>query len=144
LAIICVVAVDHNRTTRPSKITTIYLIFALMGDGVLLRTLYMRDYIPRLNPIITTSAACKLLLLLVESWPKTSYLKPTPEPLGPIDTASPINRALFWWLNPLLLYGNRNILKLSDLLPLDHDLHSEPLRERMSEKWEICVYNPSS
>lgn len=45
-----------------------------------------------------------------------------------------------WWLNPMLVRGYSNILSLADVYPLDHDLYSEILRERMETCWEKCKY----
>jgi ATP-binding cassette, subfamily C (CFTR/MRP), member 1 len=138
LVVVLLIIFEYKRTTRPSKLTSTYLLAALMSDGVLLRTLYMRGYLPHLNPVVTTSAASKFVLLVLQSWPKTSYLKPVEAPYGKIDLASPIARAFLWWLNPLLVFGNTHILSLSDLYPLDHDMHSHGLRETMQKSWIKC------
>jgi ATP-binding cassette, subfamily C (CFTR/MRP), member 1 len=138
-AVVVLVIFEHKRTIRPSKVTSVYLLSALVADCVLLRTLYKRGYAPRIPPVISASASCKLLLLLVESWPKTSYLNPTGKPYGPVDVAGPFNKAFLWWLNPLLLLGNRKILSLPDLCQLDHELYSESLRVRMQKAWDACA-----
>jgi ATP-binding cassette subfamily C (CFTR/MRP) protein 1 len=140
LAVVVLAIYEYPRTTRPSRTTTTYLLSAIAADCVLMRTLYIRDYIPKIGPVVSAAAACKLLLLLLESWHKTSYLKPTDEPFGPVDVASPINRAFLFWLNRLLRYGYGHILSLSDLYPLDQDLYSERLRVRMQHNWDKCNY----
>lgn len=101
-----------------------------------MRTLYMRGSAPKIAPVVSASMGCKLILLLIESWPKTSYLKPTVDPLGPVDVAGPLSRAFLWWLNSLLLRGFGNILSLPDLYPLDQDLYAEKLRAKMQVSWE--------
>jgi ATP-binding cassette subfamily C (CFTR/MRP) protein 1 len=114
-----------------------------MADGVLLRTLYMRNYVPVLSAVITAAAGCKLVLLFLESWPKTAWIMPGFH-VGRIDVASPFDRAFFWWLNPMMLYGNSNILTLSDLYPIDNDMRSEGLRIRMEHYWDKCAYKNTS
>jgi ATP-binding cassette subfamily C (CFTR/MRP) protein 1 len=140
LAIVFLAIFEYPRTTRSSRTTTTYLLSAVATDCVLMRTLYMRDYIPKIGPVVSAAAVCKLLLFLLESWPKASSLKPTDEPFGPVDVASPINRAFLFWLNRLLFYGYGHILSLSDLYPLDQDLYSERLRVRMQHYWDKCMF----
>jgi ATP-binding cassette subfamily C (CFTR/MRP) protein 1 len=140
LAIVVLIAVEHNRTVRPATLTSIYLLSSLVADFVLLRTLYLRDYVPNIAAVLATTASCRLVLFLLESWPKTSYLKLTDRPFGPVEVAGPISKAFLWWLNPILLLGNRQILDLSNMYPLDQDLYSDGLRERMAQSWEKCSY----
>lgn len=49
-----------------------------------------------------------------------------------------------WWLNPILVRGYSHILSLTDVYPLDHDLYSEILRERMEKCWEKCKHTAES
>jgi ATP-binding cassette subfamily C (CFTR/MRP) protein 1 len=120
--------------------TSTYLLAVILGDCVLMRTLYIRDYIPKIGPVVSAATACKIVLLLLESWPKTKNLKPSDEPYGPVDVASPINRAFLFWLNKLLRHGYGNILSLNDLYPLDQDLNSQRLRVRMQHFWDKCMF----
>lgn len=131
--------VEHDRTTRPAKLTSIWLLSAVTGDFVLLRTLYLRDYVPNIAAILAATASCKLVLLLAESWPKTSYLLPTERPFGPVDVAGPFSKGFLWWLNPILLLGNRQILDLTTLYPLDKGLYSEGLRDSIIKSWDKCM-----
>jgi ATP-binding cassette, subfamily C (CFTR/MRP), member 1 len=140
LAITVLVIVEHSRTPRPAKLTSIYLLASITGDFVMMRTLYLRGYVPDLAAVLAATSACKFVLLLVESCHKTSYLKPKSRPFGPVDVAGPFSKGLLWWLNPLLLLGNRKILTLDDLYPLDEDMYSEELRGRMQIAWEKCTY----
>jgi ATP-binding cassette subfamily C (CFTR/MRP) protein 1 len=139
LAIAVLAIYEYPRTTRPSRLTSTYLLAAVVADCVLMRTLYMRGYVPKIAPIVSATAGCKVVLLLLESWPKTSYLAPDDIPFGPVDVAGPFNRAFLWWLNSLLLYGYGHILTLSDLYPLDQELYSERLRVRMQHYWDKCT-----
>jgi hypothetical protein len=75
-------------------------------------------------------------LLVLESCSKRSYLKPAEDGYSPEELASVFSRSVFWWLNPILLRGNRKILALEDLYPLNHILESGSLKGRIVRSWE--------
>jgi ATP-binding cassette subfamily C (CFTR/MRP) protein 1 len=136
--IIILIALEHSRTTRPSTLISLYLIAAIVADGVQLRTLFGRKYVPIVARIVSASAGTKFLLLLLESWPKTAYLLPNEDGLGPEDVSGLFVRDTFWWLNPLLLVGNRRLLSFKDLPPISQNLFSGRLQKRMTESWAKC------
>lgn len=144
LEFLCAVAIsflsitEYQRTIRPSRTTTTYLLGSILADCVIIRTLYIRHYVPEIAAVTSATLACRLLYLLLESWPKT--LMPMNPTTGRVDVAGPFSRAFMWWLNPMLVRGYSNILSLADVYPLDHDLYSEILRERMETCWEKCKY----
>lgn len=133
---------EYQRTIRPSRTTTTYLLGSILADCVFVRTLYIRNYygIPIIAAITSALLACKLVYLLLESWPKTRYLMPMNPTPGRVDVAGPFSRAFMWWLNPMLVRGYSHILSLDDVYPLDHDLYSEVLREQMEICWEKCKH----
>lgn len=142
-AIAILTTLEHSRTNRPSTIITIYLIAAIMADVTQIRTLFDRKYVPTIARLAAASTGTKFIALILESWPKTSYLLPIDEPLGPEDISGPLARQTFWWLNPLLLLGNRSLLSVQDLPLLDQELLSEPLREQMVRSWARSMYAPA-
>ncbi|TLD36942.1 P-loop containing nucleoside triphosphate hydrolase protein [Venturia nashicola] len=127
---------EYQRGIRPSRTTATYLLGSILADCVVTRTLYIRNYVPTIAAITSAILACKFLYLLLESWPKTRYLLPMSPIPGRVDVAGPFSRAFMWWLNPMLVRGYSNILSLADVYPLDHDMYSEILRERMEKCWE--------
>ncbi|KAF2671106.1 P-loop containing nucleoside triphosphate hydrolase protein [Microthyrium microscopicum] len=143
LAIVALIAVEHNRLTRPAKLTSIYLLATITADFVIIRTLYLRNYVPTLAAVLCATAAVKFVLLVFESLPKTPYLIEPNRPYGKVDLAGPFNKGLLFWLNPLLVLGNRQILTLQDLYPLNHELYSDELRVRMEAAWEKNKHRPS-
>jgi ATP-binding cassette, subfamily C (CFTR/MRP), member 1 len=128
-------ALEHNRTIRPSSLISIYLLASILADSVQIRTLYIRKYIPSIARLLVSSATGKTLLLLVESLPKTSYLRAI-EPYGLEEIIGVFGRSVLWWLNSLFLTGSRKVLCLSDLFPLDRQLRSKELKSRMIQHWE--------
>jgi ATP-binding cassette, subfamily C (CFTR/MRP), member 1 len=135
-AIVILVTFEHQRIVHPSSLLCIYLLASVVSAAVRTRTLFIREYVPVLSRLAASSLACNLALLIVESWPKKSYLKPADHEFGPEELAGIFSRSIFWWLTPILFLGNRKILKLSDLYPLDRNLRSKPLQERIVIEWE--------
>jgi ATP-binding cassette subfamily C (CFTR/MRP) protein 1 len=136
LAVLFLVAFEHQRIVHPSSLLWIYLLVSVVSAAVRTRTLYIRGYVPVLSHLSASSLACNLALLIVESTSKKSYLKPADHEFGPEELAGIFSRSIFWWLTPILFLGNRKILKLADLYPLDRNLRSKPLQERIVIEWE--------
>jgi ATP-binding cassette subfamily C (CFTR/MRP) protein 1 len=107
----------------------------MIADVVQSRTLAMRGYSQNLTNLTSASLALKTLLLVVETWPKTKYLKSVETKYGPEHTMGIIGRSLYLWLNPLLRTGNRKQIKLEDCYALDHDLHAQRLQEQIEQEW---------
>ncbi|KAF2427512.1 ABC transporter [Tothia fuscella] len=135
LVVVGLVSYEYTRTSRPSTITSLYLLSSAATRAVQVRTLSMRDYVSALTGLIASSLATKLFLLLWEAWPKNKYLLPLEDPFGPEEVSGVFNRTFFWWLNPLFLRGNKHILAYSDLYPLDHSFHASSLQKRMHKAW---------
>jgi ATP-binding cassette subfamily C (CFTR/MRP) protein 1 len=74
-------------------------------------------------------------LLVLESWPKTVYLKQRDQ-YSPEELTGVFGRAVFWWVNPILLLGNHSALQEKDLFPLDHALQSRVVEEEVTKLWE--------
>jgi ATP-binding cassette subfamily C (CFTR/MRP) protein 1 len=138
LLVVLLEVFEHRRTTRPSAFVSLYLLCSAAADAILLRTLLLRHYVAAIAGLTVASFASKLILLSVESWPKLSYLIPRKEKYGPEEVSGILNRSLFWWLNSLLLRGNKRLLSLSDLFPLDRKLHSHRLQARVQYSWDKC------
>jgi ATP-binding cassette subfamily C (CFTR/MRP) protein 1 len=136
LAVVFLVAFEHQRIVHPSSLLWIYLLASIVSAAVRTRTLFIREYVPIISHLSALSLACNLALLIVESSPKKLYLKPADHEFGPEELAGIFSRSIFWWLTPILFLGNRKILKLSDLYPLDRNLRSKPLQERIVIEWE--------
>lgn len=137
--IVILISLEHSRTTRPSTLTTLYLIAAIVADGVQLRTLFSRKYASVIARIVGASTGTKFILLMLESWPKTACLIPNDEDLGPEDVSGPLVRNSLWWLNPVLLVGNRRLLSFEDLPTIDQNLSSKRLQKRMADSWAKCM-----
>lgn len=133
---VLLIGIEHNRILRPSSLVLLYLLATLVTDAVQIRTLYLRGYATTIARLSCGSLATRALLLVLETWTKKAYLKPAEDGYSPEELASVFSRSVFWWLNPILLRGNRKILALEDLYPLNHVLESGSLRDRIVRAWE--------
>jgi ATP-binding cassette, subfamily C (CFTR/MRP), member 1 len=139
LTVVMLIPLEHSRTTRPSSLITLYLIAAIVANGVQLRTLFSRKYAPAITHIVSASTGTKFILLILESWPKTAYFIPNDDDLGPEDVSDPFVRNSFWWLNSILLVENRRLLSFEDLPTIDQNLLSKRLQKRMADSWVKCM-----
>jgi ATP-binding cassette, subfamily C (CFTR/MRP), member 1 len=141
LAILALTGFGHARHIRPLSSLTLYLLFSVLFNAVELRTLYLRSELSSILGLSTAVLGVKLVLLLLETRNKRSYLRNPYRNYSPEATSGLINRGLFWWLNPLITSGFRKILSLDDLYVVDPELLSEPLQKRMVDAWNKCIYD---
>jgi ATP-binding cassette subfamily C (CFTR/MRP) protein 1 len=150
LGVSVLVVVEHTKTVRPSTLTSLYLLTAILVGGTELRTLHLRGYVPIICQILAGDLVVKAVLLILESQPKQRILK-----LGtiysPEETSGVFNRAVLQWLNPFFRKGYSSILTQQDVFPLDERLRSANIRDQMVQCWEnsewlfqslYCVSDP--
>jgi ATP-binding cassette, subfamily C (CFTR/MRP), member 1 len=136
LSVLILVGIEHSRIVRPSSLILLYLLASIVADAVQVRTLFLRGYAATLARLACGSLGSRVFLLVLESWSKRSYLKPVEDGYSPEELASVFSRSVFWWLNPILFLGNRKILVLEDLYPLNSVLDSSSLKSRILYSWE--------
>lgn len=132
---------EHTRSIRPSSVLGAYLFFTMLFDAVILRTIWLSPLFSTTVRAIATSAySFKGAVLLLEAKEKSHYLSssqassPTPE-----EFSGAYAQSLFWWMNGLILSGFKNILKPTDLFPIQHDLRTELLSQRFRTRWHACM-----
>jgi ATP-binding cassette subfamily C (CFTR/MRP) protein 1 len=135
LATIIIVAMEHNRSVRPSSVLQVYLIASIFAGAVQIRTLFLRRYVPTIARLQSTVLACQMLLLVIESWPKTRWVMPAEVSFSPEDFSGILGQSLYLWLNPLFFKGNRHILTIDDLSPISADLQSSHLQKGILKAW---------
>lgn len=114
---------EHQRSTRPSTLILVYLIFSVAFDSVQCRTLWLvrADVVAS---VYTAMLGIKTIAFALELKEKHSILLPPWNYLGPEMTASVVNRGLFWWLNDLLIRGFRATLSGNALYDTDAAIKS--------------------
>jgi hypothetical protein len=60
------------------------------------------------------------------------------EERSPEATSGFFSRAVFWWLNPMLLRGYRSPVQESDLFEVQPSLSGEKELLGLFERWETC------
>jgi ATP-binding cassette subfamily C (CFTR/MRP) protein 1 len=136
LALVALSSMEHTRSVRPSFIINTHLFFSTLLDLAQARTLWLLPEDGNLATVFTVCIAFNVVLLILESIEKKSFLKSPyrnypPEVLGGI-----FNRSVFWWLNSLFLNGYRRVLNLDDLFETDEEPSSRKLQQRMRSTWE--------
>ena len=94
----------------------------------------LRGYVPLISKMVASSVGTKAILLVLESVSKVRTLKLGVD-YSPEETSGIFNRSLLWWLNELLWKGYNGVLKQKDLFPLNEELRTAKLRDRMIECW---------
>lgn len=119
--------VEHARSVRPSTIINVYLLFTLLFDCVVARTLWLADHDSTISRLFTSTVAIKLLVLSSESWEKRPILLSQYQHLSPEATSGILARSVFWWLNSLMRTGFARSLTDHDLLPIHDSLAARTL-----------------
>ncbi|WPG98015.1 hypothetical protein R9X50_00079900 [Acrodontium crateriforme] len=127
--------IDHFRSIRPSSIINAYILLSLPMDIASVRTLWTRGGSYELAAASTSTVAIKALILIVEAMEKRGILSSEYAAYSPESTSSIYSKSLFWWINPLLLHGFKNILSDEDIFPLDAELKTEAVQQTLQTSW---------
>ena len=118
---------EHARSVRPSTIINVYLLFTLLFDCVVARTLWLADHDSTISGLFTSTVAIKLSVLTSEAWEKRPILLSQYQYLSPEATSGILARGVFWWLNSLMRTGFTRSLTEHDLLPIHDSLAARTL-----------------
>lgn len=126
---------EDRKSTRPSVLLNVYLLFSIIFDATQDRTLWLTK---RTNAAVAMSASIgiKIVMLFLEERAKTPYLKPPYKDWPPEVTSGILNLSFVWWLNKLFVKGFRKLITTDDLYGLDPGLASETLSQRIDDAWE--------
>ncbi|OAA72237.1 ABC transporter, transmembrane region, type 1 [Cordyceps fumosorosea ARSEF 2679] len=119
---------EHTRSVRPSTLLTLYLGLSTLFDLARVRTLLYLQSADHLAAVFLAGFCVKVVIFLLELYEKRRLLRPKWRDSAPEATSSTYSRALFIWLNELMLKGFRSSLTVDTLTPIDADLlqASEP------------------
>ena len=126
---------EHLRSVRPSLIINLYIFFTLPLDAARARTLWLRGQSLDLAAAFTSTVSIKLVVLIVEAFEKRAILLAQYRDVSPEATSGIYSRSLFWWVNPLLRDGFRKVLTDEDLYPVDDNMRSEVVEQRLKKQW---------
>jgi ATP-binding cassette subfamily C (CFTR/MRP) protein 1 len=91
-----------------------------------------------MTSMITAAVIIKGILLMLESLEKRSILLPHYRTLPQESTAGMFNQWFCWWMNPLLLFGYRNMHSLETLWEVDLDLSADENKSPLFNRWNSC------
>ncbi|KAL2851083.1 P-loop containing nucleoside triphosphate hydrolase protein [Aspergillus pseudoustus] len=133
---------EHARSVRPSTIINVYLLFTLLFDCVVARTLWLTGHDSAISGLFTSTVAIKLFVLTSETWEKRSILLSPYQDLSPESTSGILARSVFWWLNSLMRTGFARPLTGHDMLPIHDSLAARTLLPKAQSSFGS--FNPSN
>lgn len=136
----CTSFLEHTRSVRPSLLHQFYLFISIILDIACVRTLWLRqDYSPvshRIAILYTLAFIVKIVLFAIESLPKRQIATSPHYDASPEARADMVNRALFWWINPIFIRGYSSTLEVPDLPVLDNSLSAKNSHSVLSHQWD--------
>jgi ABC-type multidrug transport system fused ATPase/permease subunit len=136
----CTSFLQHTRSVRPSLLHQFYLFITIILDMACVRTLWLRqDYSSvsrRIAILYTLAFVIKICTFVIESLPKRQIPESPSSDASPEARADMVNRALFWWINPLFVQGYSSTLEVPDLPVLDKSMSARNSFNILSASWE--------
>ena len=135
LLMITLSVVDHSRSPRPSVLLTIYLSLTLLLDATQARTLFLSsDGKPELtySSIFSAAITLKVGILLLEAKQKSPWVRWDEKEHSPEETSGIFSLGVFFWLNKMFQLGNRKLLTIEDLYPLNSAFNAKSLHNEFS------------
>lgn len=127
---------EHESTIHPSALLNAYLFCSLLFDIARTRTLWLVWEPVSLAGVFTAGVAVKVILLVLETWHKTSSFQDGRLGwLSPEDISGFYEKSLLTWLIQLLKLGYRKVLLVDDLYILPKDMLANELYERVKKAW---------
>ncbi|CAG7967353.1 unnamed protein product [Penicillium nalgiovense] len=127
--------VEDIKSTSPSSLLTVYLLLSIVFDATQIRTLWLTHRVA-IATVQSAILGTELVMLILETREKTSYLKSPYKEYPPEATCGVLNLSFVWWLNRLFLTGCRKIIGTRDLFALEPGLTSRNTGERLKRAWE--------
>ena len=130
---------EHSRSIRPSPIINGYILLTLVFDIARTRTLFLDSNSRFIAGIFSSMIGVKVMVLLAEAVEKRHILLAPYRDLSPEETSGIYSRSFFFWLNQLMTSGFHRVLQNHDLYPIDRDMSSQALQQRMKTAWSSAT-----
>lgn len=134
---------EHSRTPRPSFLLGGYIVLTLILDIAQVRTSWLLATTPQKTlfaRLFTSSVATKLIILLLEAYPKARWLKWNLDEHSPEEVDGLFGMGIYGWLNQLFSRGYAAVLSLSDLYPLDSNMTTAALYPKLERQLQSPDY----
>lgn len=130
---------EHKRSVRPSFLVSLYILITLIFDIARARTHWLMRQRDSTAAILTAIVGLKLAMLVIESIEKRKILLSAYKDVSTESTSGLFNRALFCWLNPLLLKGYISVLSTENLFPITENLSSIEVTDDLQRGWQASA-----
>ncbi|KAF4769687.1 hypothetical protein HAV15_011431 [Penicillium sp. str.  len=132
---------EHLRSIRPSPIINGYILLTLIFDIARARTLFLDSSNRSIAGIFSSMIGVKVMVLLAEAVEKRNLLLGPYRDLSPEETSGIYSKSFFFWLNQLMTSGFQRVLQNHDLYPIDSDMSSSVLHQRMKDVWSSATHD---
>ncbi|RAH47783.1 P-loop containing nucleoside triphosphate hydrolase protein [Aspergillus brunneoviolaceus CBS 621.78] len=132
---------EHTRSVRPSAIINGYILLTLVFDAARVRSLFRASAASFFSGVFSSMIAVKVMVLLAEAVEKRQILLPPYRGLSPEETSGIYSRSFFFWLNQLMISGFHSDLQNEDLYPIDKNMSSQFLQQRIKNAWNMAAQN---
>ena len=139
LLMITLSTLDHSRSPRPSMLLTTYLALTLLLDATQVRTLWLSSHGESeitYSATFSAAIALKVAVLVLEAQQKSAWVCWDSKEHSPEETSGVFSLGVFFWLNQILRVGNRKLLTVGDLYPLDSALNAQSLHDEFSRNMD--------
>lgn len=132
---------EQRNTVRPSFLITTYLFVTCILDAARART---QALIPGhgqniIAAMLVAGLGVKVIMFFIETKEKQKLLFPEHSDVSQESRSSILSRALFLWLNPLLMSGFRSVLHDNELPTIYEKLSSEALNARVDSRFQKSI-----
>ncbi|SPN96674.1 related to multidrug resistance protein [Cephalotrichum gorgonifer] len=136
---------EHSKSPRPSFLLSGYILLTLLLDIAQVRTSWLVASSSRetvFARLFTASVAAKVVLLVVEAWRKSRWVRWNLEEHSPEEVDGIFGLGVYTWLNRLFTQGYSTVLSLSDLYPLDTTMMTEAVYPEFEKRLQPPRYIP--
>ncbi|OAA57757.1 multidrug resistance-associated protein [Cordyceps fumosorosea ARSEF 2679] len=133
----------HKRALKSSSLLVLYLLVVGCWNLSTVSKLTVARHLDYRECILPVIGIIQLVQLLLECTSKRDIFLPRYKSLAPAETANFFSVVSFWWMNDLLVRGNKHILQDEDLPPLDSRLQAAGLSKTIKQTWSTRA-NPET
>ena len=126
---------EQQRSSKPSDLATLYLLASILCDAVYLTMPSETARQTNASRPVLLRCSIHVALLVLESCAKHPAFSLLSKDQSPGELHGVLSRALFTWINPILLRGYRNMLVDKDLPSLSRDVKPEFIRSAILQTW---------
>jgi ABC-type multidrug transport system fused ATPase/permease subunit len=138
---------EHANAVKPSALLGSFLSLTILFDIAQSRTTWLAIFTPRhvsIASLFSASLGLKAVLLGLEAIPKTRWMDWVASEHSPEESMNMYTHSVWSWVNQLLLEGNRSILSVDSLYPLDSRIKATKLHQKLEDhlRVESCRSDP--